>query len=209
MEVAATNASSDACAARHDASLTKLTSKQTFVIGRKVPGYSVSLTARREEMKKGAVMQRIAVIVAVAVSLGAWSARAASTNIKSVEAAAHRAYVAAINSNDTETLMADLTDDMVYQAPNEPEIVGKEAVRKWVAGYFDAYRTTWEKNSIGFTVIGDWAFERYEYKSSDIDKKTGAVTTDKGKGVNIFRRGTDGKWRVAIDGWSSDIPIAK
>ena len=119
------------------------------------------------------------------------------------------AYVAAINSNDTETLMADLTDDIVYQAPSEPEIVGKDAVRKWVAGYFDAYRTTWEKTSIGITVIGDWAFERYEYKSTDVDKKTGAVTTDKGKGINIFRRGTDGKWRVAIDGCCSDIPIAK
>ena len=45
--------------------------------------------------------------------------------------------------------------------------------------------------------------------ATDVDKKTGAVTTDKGKGINIFRRGTDGKWRVAIDGWSSDIPIAK
>jgi ketosteroid isomerase-like protein len=123
-------------------------------------------------------MQRIAVIGAVAVSLSAWSARAAPTNIKSVEAAAHGAYVAAINSNDTETLLADLNDDIVYQAPSEPEIVGKDAVRKCVAGYFDAYRTTWEKTSIGFTVIGDWAFERYEYKSTDVDKKTGAVTTD-------------------------------
>jgi ketosteroid isomerase-like protein len=113
------------------------------------------------------------------------------------------------HSNDTEALMADLTGDIVYQAPSEAEIVGKDAVRKWVAGYFDAYRTTWEKTSIGFTVIGDWAYERYEYKSTDVDKKTGAVTTDKGKGINIFRRGTDGKWRVAIDGWSSDIPIAK
>jgi ketosteroid isomerase-like protein len=73
----------------------------------------------------------------------------------------------------------------------------------------DAYRTKWEKTSIGFTVIGDWAFERNEYRSTDVEKKTGAVTTYKGKGLNIFRRATDGKWRVAIDGWSSDIPIAK
>src|ERR1700704_734611 len=118
-------------------------------------------------------MQRIAVIAGMAFSLGVWAARAAPTNIKSIEAAAHGAYVAAINSNDTETLMADLTDDIVYQAPSEPEIVGKDAVRKWVAGYFDPYRTTWEKTSIGFTVIGGWAFERYEYKAADVDKKTG------------------------------------
>jgi len=69
--------------------------------------------------------------------------------------------------------------------------------------------TRWEKTSIGFTVSGDWAFERYTYKSTDTDRKTGAVTSDTGKGINIFRRGADGKWRVAIDGWSSDVPPAK
>jgi ketosteroid isomerase-like protein len=123
-----------------------------------------------------------------------------------IERAAHGAYVDAINSNDVDRLMAVVTDDIVYQAPGGPEVVGKAAVREWVAGYMAAYRTKWEKTSLGFTVSGDWAFERYTYKSTDTDRATGAVTTDIGKGINIFRRGADGKWRVAIDGWSSDKP---
>jgi ketosteroid isomerase-like protein len=127
-------------------------------------------------------------------------------DVAAIETAAHGGYVAAINSNDVDTLMSDLTDDIVYQAPDAPEVKGKRAVRAWVAGYFGAYRTHWEKTTVGFTVSGDWAFERYTYKSTDTDKKTGAVTTDVGKGINIFRRGADGKWRVAIDGWSSDKP---
>jgi ketosteroid isomerase-like protein len=102
--------------------------------------------------------------------------------------------------------MASLTDNIVYQYPGQPELIGKAAVRKWVAAYFGAYRTKWDKTSIGFTVSGDWAFERYTYRSTDTDKKTGSVTTDLGKGINIYRRGADGKWRVAIDGWSSDKP---
>ncbi len=125
-------------------------------------------------------------------------------DLRSIEQAAHGSYVAAINSNNVDTLMSDLTDDVVYQLPGSPEIAGKEAVRKWVSDYFGAYRTKWEKASIGFTVNGDWAFERYTYKSTDTDKKSGAITTDVGKGINIFHRGPDGKWRVAIDGWSSD-----
>jgi ketosteroid isomerase-like protein len=125
-------------------------------------------------------------------------------DIQAVEKAAHGGYVAAINSNDTDTLLSDLTDDIVYQAPGAPEVVGKAAVKAWVASYFSAYQTRWEKTSIGFTVSGDWAFERYTYKSTDTDRKTGAVTTDVGKGINVFRREADGKWRVAIDGWSSD-----
>lgn len=95
--------------------------------------------------------------------------------------AGHGAYVSAINSNDTDTLMAHLTDDVVYQYPGAPELVGKDAVRKWVADYFGAYTTKWEKTSIGLTVAADWAWERYTYKSTDTDRKTGQVTPDVGK----------------------------
>ena len=143
-------------------------------------------------------------LAALALPGSARSAVAADT--AAIERAAHGGYVAAINSNDMAKLMAVVTDDIVYQAPGGPEVVGRAAVREWVGGYLAAYRTHWEKTSIGFTVSGDWAFERYTYKSTDTDRKTGAVSTDVGKGVNIFRRGSDGKWRVAVDGWSSDTP---
>jgi ketosteroid isomerase-like protein len=147
-----------------------------------------------------------AAAAAVALQGGVTAAAARASDNQSIEQAAHGAYVAAINSNDVDTLLADLTDDIVYQSPGEPEIVGKAAVRRWLAEYFGATRTYWEKRSTGIVVNGDWAFERYTYKSTDTDRKTGAVTTDVGKGINIFRRGGDGRWRVAIDGWSSDRP---
>jgi ketosteroid isomerase-like protein len=144
--------------------------------------------------------------VLVAASVTLCMASATGPDPRSIEEAAHGAYVSAINTNDVDTLLADLTDDIVYQSPGEAEIVGKAAVRKWLAAYFGAARTHWEKTSVGFVVDGEWAFERYTYKSTDIDRKSGAVTTDVGKGINIFRRGSDGRWRVAIDGWSSDRP---
>lgn len=124
------------------------------------------------------------------------------------EQAAHGAYVDAINSNDVDKVMAVLTDDIVYQAPGEPEIVGRATVREWLEAYVAGHRAHWEKTSIGFTVEGDWAFERYTYKSTDTDRQTGNVTTDVGKGVTIFRRGPDGKWRVAVDSWSSNLPAS-
>ena len=101
---------------------------------------------------------RVVVIVA-SMTLSMASAKALDS--ESIERAAHDACVSAINSNDVDTLLADLTDDIVYQSPGEPEIVGKAAVRKWLAEYFGATRTHWEKTSIGFVVNGDWAFERY------------------------------------------------
>ena len=133
---------------------------------------------------------------------------AGPVDVAAIEQAAHGGYVAAINSNNVDTLMKSLTEDVVYQAPGAPEVIGKKAVRDWVATYFGGYQTKWEKTSIGFTVSGDWAFERYTYKATDTDKKSGAITTDIGKGINVYRREPDGKWRVAIDGWSSDKPVA-
>jgi ketosteroid isomerase-like protein len=127
-------------------------------------------------------------------------------DVPGIERAAHHTYVSAINSNDPDRLIADLTDDVVYQAPGAPEIVGKAAVGAWIKSYLAAYHTKWEKTSIGFTVAGRWAFERYTYTSTNTDRKTGAVTTDVGKGVNVFHLEEDSKWRVAIDSWSSDKP---
>ena len=127
-----------------------------------------------------------------------------AADLKAIEHAAHGAFVDAINSNDTETVMRVLTDDVVFQYSGAPELVGKQAVRPWIQGYYNAFDTTWEKTSLGFTVDGDTAFQRYAYRVTDTSKHDGTVSTDVGKGVTIFRRGADGKWRVAIDGWSTD-----
>ena len=123
---------------------------------------------------------------------------------RAIEHAAHGAYLAAINSNDLDRFMARLTEDVVFQMPGAHEIVGKKALRGWAAAYLAACQTHWEKVSLGFTVNGDWAFERYTYASTDTDRKTGTASHDTGKGIAIYRRGRDGQWRVAVDGWSSD-----
>jgi ketosteroid isomerase-like protein len=122
---------------------------------------------------------------------------------------AHESYVAAINSNDVETLMRAVTNDIVYMPPHDLALAGKDAVRGWVHAYFGAYRTQREKTTLEFVVAGDWAFEQYSYKSTDTPVKGGAAATDTGKGINIYRREADGKWRVARDVWNSDLPAPK
>ena len=126
---------------------------------------------------------------------------------------AHVAYLAAINSNDIDKFQMTITDDIVYVAPNLPEIVGKAAVNAWVSDYFAAYRTVWVKESLEFVVESDLAYERYSYKSVDTPRADGPaagtpVVTDTGTGINIYRRGTDGVWRVARDAWATSKPVA-
>jgi ketosteroid isomerase-like protein len=97
--------------------------------------------------------------IALAIASLAGTAHVADTH--AVEAAAHDAYVAAINSNDIEAFVGDLTEDVAFQSPNAPQIIVKAAVRAWGADHYAGYHTHWEKTSIGFTVAGDWAFKRY------------------------------------------------
>lgn len=117
---------------------------------------------------------------------------------------AHDRYLAAINANDTVALLATVTDDIVFIAPNSPVIVGKTELEPWVRGYFDAVETTWEKTSLEFVVAGDWAFERYSYKAADLPRGGGDVSIETGNGINIYRLGSDNVWRVARDVWATD-----
>ncbi|MBT6146159.1 MAG: nuclear transport factor 2 family protein [Gemmatimonadetes bacterium] len=150
----------------------------------------------------------IKTLVAAAIALGLCDTARAGSEQHSGAHQAHDAYLTAINSNDTEKLLAVVTDDVVYIAPNSPAIVGKSEVGPWVAGYFAAFDTRWEKTTLEFVVSGDWAFERYAYKVVDTLRDGGETFTDTGNGINIYHLEADGVWRVARDAWATDQPVS-
>ncbi|SMX48679.1 YybH family protein [Maliponia aquimaris] len=121
---------------------------------------------------------------------------------------AHAAYLAAINSNDLTQFLETVTDDIVFIAPDSPVMSGKGEVGPWVAGYFAAVETHWDKRSEEFVVSGGWAFERYAYVATDTMRESGETLTSTGHGVNIYRLEDDGVWRVARDIWVSG-PVAQ
>jgi ketosteroid isomerase-like protein len=111
---------------------------------------------------------------------------------------AHEAYVTAINSNNLDSLLGVLTEDVVFLSAHEPVMVGKAAVRPWLEGYLKAYKTHWDKPVHEFIISGDWAFERYSYKSTDTPLDGGAVVEDTGWGLVIYHHDADGKWRRCL-----------
>ncbi|MGW8321933.1 MAG: redoxin domain-containing protein [Thermodesulfobacteriota bacterium] len=115
--------------------------------------------------------------------------------------------VVAINSNDVDRLLAIMTDDVVFLAPNSAPIVGKAAVRPWIEGYLAAFQTHWDKQVNEFVVGGQWAFERYSYTSTDRPREGGDPVVDTGWGLVIYHHDADGAWRVARDAWGSDQPL--
>jgi ketosteroid isomerase-like protein len=149
----------------------------------------------------------VLLIVLMAFSCSGKSSRVSDTTESDASAhLAHEAYVEAINSNNLDQLLGMLTDDVVFLAPNEAVMIGKESVKPWLEGYLAAFKTHWDKPVHEFVVNGEWAFERYSYHSTDTLLETGEVFEGTGWGLVIYHHDEDGKWRVARDAWGSDQP---
>jgi ketosteroid isomerase-like protein len=148
----------------------------------------------------------LSILAAVSVC-GTLTARAEDSATQATARQAHEAYTTAINSNNLQSLLAMFSDDVVFLSPNEPVVVGKAAVRAWYAAYLKAFRIHWDKTAKEFTVAGEWALERYSYQENDKPRGGGAAVTDTGKGLIIYHRDSDGKWRVARDAWNSDLVL--
>jgi ketosteroid isomerase-like protein len=117
-------------------------------------------------------------------------------------ALAHDGYVQSINANKVDTWLASLSDDVVYFVPNQPAIVGKEAVAAWATRYLQEVTTHWTKPVEEFQVSGDWAFGRYVYTASDSSSSRsrnrwwGLPPTTRGWGLVVYHHDQDGRWRV-------------
>lgn len=116
---------------------------------------------------------------------------------------AHEAYVDAINSNDLSQFLSTVTDDIVFLAPGGEPVAGKEALGAWVGGYLSAFHTNWTKTTVEMVVTDDVAYEWYRYSVVDTPRDGGDPIHGAGNGLNIYRRSTDGTWRVARDIWAS------
>lgn len=122
---------------------------------------------------------------------------------------AHENYVRAINSNNVDSLVSMMTDDVIFLATDAKPVVGKSAVRRWAEDYEKAFHTHWDKPVQEFAIFGDVAIERYSYTSTDTPVAGGKSVADTGWGLVIYHRDNDGVWRVSRDAFGPDHAPAK
>lgn len=127
---------------------------------------------------------------------------------RAIGASASAYYLDAINTNDAARILDVTTRDVVLMPPHEPVFAGRARVKAWAGAYFENYAVRWERTAEEFAIVGDVAYERYRYHIFDTARGSGVRFEDAGKGLAVYRRGDDGKWRLARDAWNSDNPIA-
>jgi ketosteroid isomerase-like protein len=115
----------------------------------------------------------------------------------------HHAYVAAINSNDTDRILTLMSEDIVFQVPGEPELIGKAAVRDWAEGFFAGFEAHWNKTQHALEQSGDLVVSRYTYTARYRSRENGSELGETGKGTCIYRRAASGEWLLMIDSWST------
>ena len=115
------------------------------------------------------------------------------------------AYEAALNASDIEAIRRLYAEDVVLMRPFRPSVVGKAAVRQPAAAGA-------RKLNIKFTIAEivemapDWAFARTNSAGTITLNATGETSPEANQELFIFRKDTDGAWKIARYSFAPTIP---
>ena len=111
------------------------------------------------------------------------------------------------NAGDIDGCLSCWSDEGVLMPPNEPSVIGKEALRTWYREAFDQVSIEAKFEYEQAEEAGGWIFARGNYSATITPKAGGDPVYDKGKVLEVIKRGDDGSWKCACHMWSSDNPL--
>jgi uncharacterized protein (TIGR02246 family) len=119
-------------------------------------------------------------------------------------------YNDALNGGRTAAVMPLYADDGVFMPPYSQSAVGKAAVEKAYDAVFDEL-----KFHVRFTIAElnvmapSWAYVRTNSAGTTDHHSTGRTTAEANQELFIFRKGDDGKWRIARYSFSPTNPPSR
>jgi uncharacterized protein (TIGR02246 family) len=119
------------------------------------------------------------------------------------------AYLKAFAAKDAEKYFSYFADDATGLYPGASMLDGRQAVRNWVEPMFADPNLSWKMQSsrIEASEGGNMIYSMGTYIMTITDTSTKKVRTEKGKYLTIFRKQTDGSWKVAVDSAVADPAI--
>lgn len=142
------------------------------------------------------------VLVCVACSQETQQQPATTSTTSAADADAIRqifsAFVAAKLARDVERELSFVTDDAVYTPPGMPDVDGKAALRAWwtsreVADSLEAF----ELDPGEIAIAGDLAYSRGTSTSRFRNRRTGQISNQVVRHLDILRRQPDGRWLIS------------
>lgn len=121
--------------------------------------------------------------------------------------AADATTLKAAQAKDVDRVISNYADDAVWLPPGEPVVQGKTAIR---AGWSQFLATPglsidWHIEKVDVARAGDMAYTFYKYELK-IQGQDGNVSTDHGKDLAVWKKQSDGSWKMVADTFNSDKP---
>ena len=111
------------------------------------------------------------------------------------------AMLEAANQRDVESWLSHWSEDGAMWPHCEPRVVGKEALREYISGFFSipTFTVSHDIESVVVADSGDLGYITYSYRIGD-------PLIEAGKDLSIFRKDSEGNWKIHIDMWSTNEP---
>lgn len=118
--------------------------------------------------------------------------------------AADALWLAAARSHDLERTVSYWSDDVYMMPPGGLPIVGKDALRRYVAGAFAIpdFSINWVTDHVWVAKSGDLAYA-IGTDTIRMSSPEGKLVVERNKAVTVWRKEPDGSWKCAVDIWNS------
>ena len=116
-------------------------------------------------------------------------------------------YQDALNDSDTDAVMRLYADDGVFMPPYSQSAVGTAAVRQAYDAVFKAIKLAVKFNVAEVVEMApSWVFARTNSAGTTTINATGGTSAEANQELFIFRKGSDGSWKIARYSFSSTNP---
>jgi uncharacterized protein (TIGR02246 family) len=118
------------------------------------------------------------------------------------------ATLKAAQANDVDGAVANYADDASWLPPNSSLVHGKAAIRAEWAKLIGSpgFTIDWQINQLEVARAGDLAYTIYTYQMT-LDGANGKPITDQGKDMAVWKKQSDGAWKMVADTFNSDLAV--
>jgi uncharacterized protein (TIGR02246 family) len=156
------------------------------------------------------IKSALAAAAVLAAGTMATSGAAAGTDDKAAIESTMSSYNAALNAGDTAAVLPLYTEDGIFMPPSSQSAIGKEAVRKAYDDVFKELRFNVKFNIAELVQMAPtWAYVRTNSAGTTVHHSTGRTTSEANQELFIFKKGDNGKWRIARYSFSPTNPPSK
>jgi len=111
----------------------------------------------------------------------------------------------AVNEGDVVGILACWAPDGVLMPPHHPSVHGHAAIAEYFRRVFATRRLSFTFTGSSVTLAESVAFERLTYTAVSKPVIGGEATEDVGKGLHVYARQSDARWRITQDIWNTDL----